>query len=452
MFYKKVRPTERKSFLLNPHKGIATFNRYDSDPPDPPEKRLFAGMDKFPPELSEGALHYLPSTVAYFRWYWYQFQPEVDRFDWSMVDEALEGSAAHGQTLQIRLMPHGTRQHGKLPKWYEQRYTTVPGTQKRYPYTAAIYDSDEYIETWGNVIRAFGDRYDGHPTLESVDISFIGPWGEGAGDCSDEGIDRMTAIYRQAHTKTPLVTMITGYKMTAGIRAGAGWRCDCYGDLRQWHNPDVPEGIGENWNHHYDRYPMAVCECGAQEAWKTAPVVFETASVPMGWYASGFDLDFIIQQGLKYHGSVFMAKSGALPVPWLDKFEKLCNDIGYRFVLRQFQSELPARIGKSFEYTCWIENMGVAPLYRSYTFAVRMKQGQKTELFISDANPRQWLPGDVFLRERIPVPENFEPGKVELSAALVHPETHEPHIRFAVEESDPEGWVPLGTIEIEKPN
>ena len=35
MVYRKVRPTESKAFLLNPHKGIATFGRFDGDPPGP---------------------------------------------------------------------------------------------------------------------------------------------------------------------------------------------------------------------------------------------------------------------------------------------------------------------------------------------------------------------------------------------------------------------------------
>jgi hypothetical protein len=31
------------------------------------------------------------------------------------------------------------------------------------------------------MIKALGQRYDGHPDLESVDVSIIGFWGEGDG-------------------------------------------------------------------------------------------------------------------------------------------------------------------------------------------------------------------------------------------------------------------------------
>lgn len=453
MTYRKVRPTELESFLLNPHKGIATTSSLlHGDPPRRPRAGVpFPGMEPISPEMVEASRDYLPSSVAYSRWYWEAFEPEQGRYDWSMVEEALAEARSHGQTLQVRLMPHGAGLDGALPQWYVRRYTTVPGPirqGKPHAYAMPIYDGPEYVEHWGNAILDFGSRFDGHPWLESVDISFIGPWGEGGGECSPGAIDTITGIYRQAHPATPLIAMISGYKMTAGIRVGVGWRCDCFGDLRNWQNPDVPEGMGERWNHMYDRYPMAVCECGARDAWKTAPVVFETCSIPAAWMASGFDLGFIVQQGLKYHGSVFMPHGYALPGPWLDELARFCNDLGYRFVLRQFQSEQPAVRGQSFRYTCWIENVGVAPIYRRYSFAVRLKQAGRTHCAHSSADILQWLPGDTFLRETVQVPDSFAPGEATIEAALVDPRTNQPRVRFAVEETDAQGWVPLGALEI----
>jgi hypothetical protein len=37
---------------------------------------------------------------------------------------------------------------------------------------------------------------------------------------------------------------------------------------------------------------------------------------------------------------------------------------------------------------------------------------------------------------------------VTLHAGIVHPDTGKPKVRFAVEETDAEGWVPLGTIQV----
>ena len=61
---------------------------------------------------------------------------------------------------------------------------------------------------------------------------------------------------------------------------------------------------------------------------------------------------------------------------------------------------------------------------------------------------RKWLPGDVCLHETIALPQEFEPGSVMLHAALVDPATNEPKVRLASEGADPDGWLPLDTLEV----
>ena len=36
-----------------------------------------------------------------------------------------------------------------------------------------------YLKHWGDLVAEAGKRYDGNPTLDSVDISSVGYWGEG---------------------------------------------------------------------------------------------------------------------------------------------------------------------------------------------------------------------------------------------------------------------------------
>jgi hypothetical protein len=168
----------------------------------------------------------------------------------------------------------------------------------------------------------------------------------------------------------------------------------------------------------------------------------------MTWYDKGFDVDFILQQGLKYHGTVFMPKSTALPEAWMPLLSEFCNNLGYRFVIRQFQFTGRVKSGSSFEYGCWIENVGVAPIYRPYTFALRLTQGSCSHTFESTANILEWLPGDVYVHETVPIPDSFKSGEVMIHAGLVDPATGSPKVRFAVEESDEEGWVGLGTFRL----
>jgi len=444
----KARPNESREFLLNPHKGCATFQHFNGDPLFPGTTWSEWGPTEFPPAEKSVVEGYLPSTVAYCRWYWQTFEPEEGRFDWSMVEGALKTAGERGQTLQVRLMPHGSDEKSRLPDWYIRKYPTRPGTQKRTPYIEAVYGGPEYIEKWGNVIRAFGEKFDGRPDLESVDMAFIGPWGEGAGECSREAVEKITSTYMEAHKKTLLLAMSEEYKMEVGVKRGSGWRCDCFGDLLVRPAPEeVPEHL--RWNHMYDLYPMAVCECKAQNAWMKGPVVFESCAVPMSWYQRKYDLDFIIEQGLKYHCTVLMPKYTALPEPWMDKLRKFSNDIGYRFVVRQFQCDGAAVRGVPFEYMAWIENVGVAPIYRRYDFALRFVQGKRSRVCRAKANILKWLPGDAFLRERAAVPKTFERGRVEVFAGVVERGGGAPKVRLANEDNDAEGWLHLLTLDVE---
>ena len=40
-------------------------------------------------------------------------------------------------------------------------------------------EDPRYVEYFGGLIKELGKRYDGHPALESVDLSIVGAWGEG---------------------------------------------------------------------------------------------------------------------------------------------------------------------------------------------------------------------------------------------------------------------------------
>lgn len=441
----RFRPAESKEFVLNPHKGCATFQRFNGDPLYEGTRWSEYGPTEFPAAEREVVDGYLPCTVAYCRWYWRQFEREEGKVDFSMVERSLETARERGQTLQVRLMPLGTGDAAP-PRWYCDRYETPEMENKRAPYLGAVYDSREFLDNWARVITEFGERFDGHPGLESVDVSFIGPWGEGAGECSEENIDWMTGVYREAHPKTPLVAMIAGYKMTAGVRAGAGWRCDCFGDLGFWRDEDHPEI--KSWNHHYDSYPQSVARCGAADAWRTAPVVFESCGVPARWLKESFDLDFILRQGRKFHGSVLMPKSCAIPGEYMEPLADFCNDLGYRYVLRQLTTDGLVERGGAFQCELWIENVGVAPVYRRYDLVLRLTQGAREHVHRSDRNILEWLPGDAVFREEVRPPEEFEAGKVEIHAALVHPETGEPRVRFANDGTDEEGWLALGEMEL----
>ena len=62
----------------------------------------------------------------------------------------------------------------------------------------------------------------------------------------------------------------------------------------------------------FDYYPEGIIEFGMQDAWKKAPVSLEICWVMKAWKNKGWDMDYIIDQSLKWHISSFNAKSSAV--------------------------------------------------------------------------------------------------------------------------------------------
>jgi hypothetical protein len=318
--------------------------------------------------------------------------------------------------------------------------------KKRVPFPAPIHDHPAYFEHYGNFIREFARRYDGHPSLETTDVAFIGPWGEGAGDISLENIRKFAKLYAESFVKTPRLALIGHDQMRESVALGAGWRCDCFGDMGGFPGP-FPKNL--QFGHMYDFYPQAIVSCGATDAWQTAPVHLETCWVPTCWYRNGWDMDLIMQQGFSYHATYFMPKYAALPVAWMEELAHFCRFMGYRYVLRNVVIDSAAAPGGAFHLTAWIENVGCAPIYRRYDVAFRLRQGSREEIItLNNVDIRKWLPGHAALDEYIQLPEGFGVGNVDLAIGLLDPATKQPRLAFAIEEQYADKWVPLGNVEV----
>ncbi|HYF50701.1 MAG TPA: DUF4832 domain-containing protein [Planctomycetota bacterium] len=452
---RRVRPTPTTSDLANPHRGMCTFHSFNGDPlfnlgESHTERRLDVarlswGPASYKNKTAAVAERYLPTTVAYFRWFWAELVPEKGRFDFSGIDQVLEIAAARGQTLSIRVMPYGGSPW-HLPPWYERECPVVRNSQDGPAHPD--HNAPDYLEHFGGLIRELGRRYDQHPLLETIDMAFVGPWGCGDfGLCEPEVCARFADVYKEAFPNTLRLCPAVEPQLPSAIATGAGWHADGFGDMRDIGSPVVTQNA--SWNHMFDQYPRTICVSGAQETWKKAPVFIETYFAPRYWHECGYDIDFILQQALKFHPTYFNPKYMALPERWMDKFEAFCRKLGYNFVYRQAMYDTQVKAGGKMRFQSWIENTGVAPIYYSYDFAVRLRQGDREEIMVLDGiDPRTWLPGDVWIDRQIPIPSDFKPGMVDVSAGLIDAESMEAKVSFAIRENYSDRWAGLGLIEV----
>jgi hypothetical protein len=440
-----VRPKEIDDVLMNPGIGFMTFQRFNGD-------ALNEGTrwtEGFPIAYQEfkGSLknkNHPDTSMAYFRVYWRYIEPEKGKFAWELFDNALKTAHNRGQTLMIRIAPYGSSgtQKDDVPDWYR----AVMGDEKaKMPIAKWRTDPEDprYAKSFGDMIRAFGKRYDGHPDLESVDLSIVGAWGEGAGsaDLTQKTREALVDSYLDSFNKTPLVMLLTDAKTNRyGIsKKPVGWRVDCLGDMG---------GFNPNWNHMFDYYPQGIVNFGMQDAWKKAPVSFEVCWVMQTWKNKGWDVDYIIDQSLKWHISSFNAKSSPVPEEWEPHVKRWLNKMGYRLALRKFTYPPATKPQGKVEFTSWWENKGVAPCYIAWPLALRMKSAARTQVFDTDADIRNWLPGDALYDSSFFVPADMPAGEYDLAIALLDPQTRQPKVKLAIAGMEADGWYTLGKIKV----
>src|ERR1700760_3951838 len=100
-----VRPKEISDVLVNPGMGITTFQRFNGQEPNPPLKWSEVGPTTKLPQAPTRP-EFPDTSVSYCRWYWNVLEPEPGKYNWTIIDLAIDEARAHGQKLAIRLMPY----------------------------------------------------------------------------------------------------------------------------------------------------------------------------------------------------------------------------------------------------------------------------------------------------------------------------------------------------------
>ncbi|MGB7200278.1 MAG: DUF4832 domain-containing protein, partial [Acidobacteriaceae bacterium] len=197
-----------------------------------------------------------------------------------------------------------------------------------------------------------------------------------------------------------------------------------------------------------DVYPEAIINLGLADAWKTAPVTMEACGVMQDWKNRGWDLQYIIDQSIKWHMSSFNAKSSPVPPEWRAQVNEWLNRMGYRFVLRRFTYPATVDASRKLAFTSWWENKGDAPAYRRYPLALRLRGGKNSAILMTNADVRTWMPGDNLYNNAVFVPRSLPDGEYTLEIALVDAATHEPKIKLAIAGVEPDRWYSMGTIKV----
>jgi Beta-galactosidase len=119
-----------------------------------------------------------PSSVLYTRVNWSQIEPAPGTYDFAPIDKALSQAQSAGQRLAFRIMGFHEGDSGPvgLKKGGYPGYTF---TFKGHP-SVWFPDMNQDIvqQDLAHLIAALGQRYGKNPSIDSIDIGFVGDWGE----------------------------------------------------------------------------------------------------------------------------------------------------------------------------------------------------------------------------------------------------------------------------------
>jgi len=389
----------------------------------------------------------LPTGSAYARFTWRELEPTDGVIEVEKVAIAIAHAKAQGQTFMFRIMTAGSDSEYS-PDWlasagckvlsYDAGSGQIHAPDLDDPVCRARHD--KLISELGSALiyeRGF-----------QVDIGSVGLWGEWhfSGTTpqipmpSLETRKSIVDLYFETFPKVPKLALIGDVDTLAyATGKGAGWRADCLGDMGFF---------SSTWNHMDDMYKQHVAQANASDAWKTAPVAWESCHTMTEWIQAGYDAHAIFQYALDMHGSFVNNKSAALPAGDENRadVEWLISRMGYRFALRSLSHSKTMSPEGTLALSMRWENVGVAPPYVDLVPAVRLSQPGVTEVVLrSFSNVRSWLPGpveqsDSFTFGAMPT------GTWQISVGILHEDTP---VRLANEGRDASGWYPISSIVIE---
>lgn len=389
-------------------------------------------------ELGRDEGYYPDTSIVYIRVLWKEFEPERGKYNYEFIEDILRKARSHGQTLLFRLMAHSTRASDDVPEWLK---SLIPCPERPDGVREKASPKDPlFLDLFLEAIRKFGERFDTDPTLDGIDISLPGAWGEGyqLDQYPDNTLERIVDVYTDVFKNTQLIGQASRPNL---IRYGEktttiGWRGD---------------GLGEP-EHTFEKYPEKVEKIS--DVWMKAPVSFESYWWLCEWKRQGWDIDRIIESTLSWHLSSFNPKSMPIPMEWKDKIDTWVAKMGYHFTVRSAEFEPLIKSGAPFLAKIGIENVGVAPIYKNLPFVIRLRCGDNIVFAKADADIRTWLPGEHNVAVEIKDTSALSSGKYSLEIAILKDESlakcadAEPFVYLATDAQRCGAFYKLGDVEI----
>ena len=406
----------KKTEHLNPYIGFTSFQHFCGDPLYT-DSVVIPGRNNIETEdfecypVAEGIGEegnsqgfYPDSSVAYIRALWRDFEPERGKYNYDFIEKILRTAEKRGQTVMFRLMQHSTCARDDVPDWLRE----IIDCPTR-PDGARFKDSPrdpQFIYLFCEAVKALGARFDSDPTLDIVDISTVGAWGEGhQRELYDHSLlEYMIDTYTSAFPTTQLLCQMSSPELLERARNGGkrriGTRADALGQPA----------------HRYEVYPMFLKNL-PKDLWKEAPISAESFYWLGEWKRQGWDARDTFDYMLSLHISTFNGKYLPIPFEWREDVDYLLERMGYHFVIDSFECTDCVTDGK-LSAVLSLDNRGNAPIYHAVPLKVRLKSEKSEYVIDTGVDIRGWVPGKTDVPLALELPDGLAAGEYTVSVAL----------------------------------
>jgi len=393
-----------------------------------------------------------PCSVVYVRFNWADAEPEEGNYNWTLIDDVISAWKARDAAVAMRVMTCNAHSRGYYtsPKWLFdagcRSFDYVVGGDdptsggQRIPRVEPDYADPIYLEKHGAFLQALGERYDGRPDVEFLDIGSYGVWGEWhTKHPAPVSVRRQIVdLYLRAFRKTPLVFMSDDTEVLPyALSHGTGFRRDGVGS--PWHE--------ENW---IDSRKYAGVT-GMADTWKHAPIVFEWFGNYAYLQSRQWSFDAAVDFMLSNHVTLINDNVGRVPPEAMLHLEKLARLAGARFVLRELTHEQTVQRGEPLNLQMKWANVGVGKLHRPYVLRLSLIDTAGRSAITTDVerDPRDWLPGEHDLTGSLLVPPALEVGAYTVAVALVDSNAQRPPFRLAMDAAENEGRYEVSNVKVQ---
>ena len=463
--YHDLRPIQDDlTILRNPHKGWY-FHYVDNG----------FRFKKYRSTIREDDdLKWLPGlNHMYLRFDWSDIEEKEGVFDWSPIDDIMAKWGPLGYRFSIRIctfeanrpmIPYSTPKwvfdkgakgvevHGEGRPWLLE----VPGPV----YFDAVepdYGDPVYFSYLERFMAEFGQKYNGDPRIDFIDVGTVGQYGEGS---SISFIVPPDVLRRHVdlHLKNFPDTFIL---VNDGMikHAGRGSEPEATFPFAEY---CAARGMGMRDDSLYvesfmnkNGYTMLSVPTAFDLFWKTAPVDLESAHMLYIDAIGFFDDGFRYIEAMKRAHATYAGFHGD-PYKWYEKHRNVsdyaANRLGYWFFPEGYKlADVTA--GTDSVLKLYVTNRGFAPAYHSYSLRITLTSEDGSVIGIPilsamNADCRSWLPdkmNEVVLKLKT---RTVPPGKYALNVGLFW--NHMP-VLLAVRQDrlNPDGTYCIGSVNIE---